>query len=209
MDNIPYPASCIRYPVSGIQPRTLYPVILPVPEQDRPLTGREKVKLLSGHARRALEMSAQKTGIILKELQKDKNGAPLPFNGNYWSLTHKTCYVGAVVAFNRIGIDIEKIRPCSEALFKKTADIREWNLADARSPALFFRYWTAKECVLKAACTGIRDLKKCRIVQLVDDRNLVITYQDKTWYIEHLFFDGHIASVVKNDLDVQWILSPN
>lgn len=189
-----------------IQNRTIHPVILAVPENDRQLSGREKVDNLSRHARRALEISAQKSGISLTELKKDENGAPLPFHGNYWSLTHKPRYVGAVVAKVRIGIDIEKIRPCSEALFKKTADRREWDLADASSSMIFFRYWTSKECVLKAAGTGMRDLKKCRIVQLSDDRHLVIDYQDTKWHIEHLFFDGHIASVVKNDFDIQWTI---
>ena len=189
-----------------IQNRTLYPVILAVPENDRQMSAREKVGNLSLHARRALEISAQKNGISLTDLKKDKNGAPLPFHGNYWSLTHKSRYVGAVVARVRIGIDLEEIRPCSEALFKKTADRREWDLAGTNSSMIFFRYWTSKECVLKAAGAGIRDLKKCRIVQLVDDRNLVIDYQDSKWHIEHLFFGSHIASVVKNDFDIQWTI---
>ncbi|MBU4101004.1 MAG: hypothetical protein KKH20_06460 [Proteobacteria bacterium] len=92
---------------------TIYPVILAVPEEIRQLTGKNRVLNLSKHARQALEISAQKSCIHLSDLLKDKNGAPLPFNGNYWSLTHKPDYVGGVVASTRIGIDIEKIRPCS------------------------------------------------------------------------------------------------
>jgi len=184
----------------------LYPVILAVPDKEQKLTGREKVANLSNHARRALEISAQKSCIELGDLTKNENGAPLPFGGNYWSLTHKPRYVGGVIAPTQIGIDIEKIRPCSEALFRKTANESEWGLSDADSFKLFFRYWTSKESVLKASGTGIRDLSKCRIVQIIDHNHLVTNYEDRKWLIEHFYFDGHIASVVKNDFDVEWTI---
>ncbi len=186
----------------------LYPVILAVPDKEQKLTGREKVANLSNHARRALEISAQKSCIELGDLTKNENGAPLPFDGNYWSLTHKPIYVGGVIAPTQIGIDIEKIRPCSKALFRKTANESEWGLSDADSFKLFFRYWTSKESVLKASATGIRDLSKCRIVQIIDHNHLVINYEDRKWLIEHFYFDGHIASVVKNDFDVEWTIEP-
>jgi len=186
----------------------LYPVILAVPDKEQKLTGREKVANLSNHARRALEISAQKSCIELGDLTKNENGAPLPFGGNYWSLTHKPRYVGGVIAPTQIGIDIEKIRPCSEALFSKTANESEWGLSDADSFKLFFRYWTSKESVLKASGTGIRDLSKCRIVQIIDHNHLVTNYEDRKWLIEHFYFDGHIASVVKNDFDVEWTIEP-
>jgi len=186
----------------------LYPVILAVPDKEQKLTGREKVANLSNHARRALEISAQKSCIELGDLTKSENGAPLPFGGNYWSLTHKPRYVGGVIAPTQIGIDIEKIRPCSKALFRKTANESEWGLSDADSFKLFFRYWTSKESVLKASGTGIRDLSKCRIAQIIDHNHLVINYEDRKWLIEHFYFDGHIASVVKNDFDVEWTIEP-
>jgi len=188
------------------QNRVVYPVILAVPDKDRRLTGREMVVNLSYHARRALEISARKSNVHLSDLLKDENGAPLPFDGNYWSLTHKPSYVGGVIASTRIGIDIEKIRPRSKGLFKKTAHDREWALSDTDPFELFYRYWTSKESVLKASGTGIRDLSKCRISRIIDDYNLIVDYYDKKWFIEHFLFDNHIASVVKNNLDVEWTL---
>ena len=188
------------------QNRVIYPVILAVPDKDRCLTGREMVVNLSYHARRALEISARKSSVDLSDLLKDENGAPLPFDGNYWSLTHKPSYVGGVIAPKRIGIDIEKIRPCSKGLFKKTAHDREWALSDTDPFELFYRYWTSKESVLKASGTGIRDLSKCRISRIIDDYNLIVDYDDKKWFIEHFLFDNHIASVVKNNCDVEWTL---
>ena len=188
------------------QNRVIYPVILAVPDKDRRLTGREMVVSLSNHARRALEISARKSSVLFSDLLKDENGAPLPFDGNYWSLTHKPTYVGGVIASTRIGIDIEKIRRCSKGLFRKTAHDREWALSDTDPFKLFYRYWTSKESVLKASGTGIRDLSKCRISRIMDDYNLIVDYDDKKWFIEHFLFDNHIASVVKNNLDVEWTL---
>ncbi len=185
---------------------TIYPVILAVPEKKRQLTGKDKVLSLSKHARQALAISAQKSCVHLSNLLKDKNGAPLPFNGNYWSLTHKSNYVGGVVASTRIGIDIEKIRQCSEALFSKTAGEKEWSLVNTDPVKLFFRYWTSKESVLKAVGAGLKDLSKCIITKIIDENNLFIAYKEKEWLVEHFYFDGHIASVTKNSFNIKWSL---
>jgi 4'-phosphopantetheinyl transferase len=196
----------IRNLKSEIRNLVIYPVILAVPEADQHLKVRERVENLSLHARKAVDISAEKSDVVVTNLLKDKHGAPLPFDGNYWSVTHKPAYVGGVIDSKRIGIDIEKIRSCSPALFKKTASDSEWNLSNEDAFKLFFRYWTAKESVLKASTAGIRDLSKCRVVNVMDANHLVIDYQDKAWIVEHFFFNGHIASVVKYDVDVEWTL---
>ena len=198
----------IQNPKPNIQSRVIYPVILAVPDKQQKLTGREKVAFLSRHARDALEISAQKSGVKLTRLIKGENGEPVPFDGNYWSLTHKTEYVGGVIASTKIGMDLEKIRPCSAALFRKTARDSEWSLSNADPTRLFFRYWTSKESVLKASGTGIRDLSKCRIVKIIDHNRLIVNYKNQEWIIEHHDFDGHIASVVKNNFNVKWTILP-
>jgi 4'-phosphopantetheinyl transferase len=191
----------------GAMPNHLiYPVILAVPDNMQQLAGREKVAFLSSHARKALGISATKSRIQLGDLNKNKNGVPLPFDGNYWSVTHKAGYVGGIVAPERIGIDLEKIRPMKASVYGKTADNSEWALSNFKSTPLFFRYWTAKESVLKAWGSGIRDLLKCRIKQIIDDEHLVVDYNEKHWLIEHFYFNGHIASVVKNHADTHWTL---
>ena len=182
----------------------IYPVILAVPDDKRNLSGKNRTLYLSRHARDALEISARKGRIHLSELLKDENGVPQPCGGNYWSLSHKPTYVAAVVAPERIGIDIEEIRTCSESLFRKIADRREWGLADTDKFKLFFRYWTAKEAVLKAVGTGLKDLSKCKIAHLIDENSLAIDYMNKRWLIEHLFFNGHIASINKGLYDIKW-----
>jgi 4'-phosphopantetheinyl transferase len=190
------------------QGQIIYPVILPVPGEVRELKPKYRVRFLSGHARKALEISAAKSGLPLGVLKKNENGTPLPFDGTFWSITHKTGYVGGVVARAPIGIDIEQIRPCSKNLFQKTAGEQEWALAETDRPGLatFFRYWTSKEAVLKASGTGIKDLLRCRIHRIIDDRHLETIYRQRLWRVEHFFFNAHIASVVQLDVPIAWTL---
>jgi 4'-phosphopantetheinyl transferase len=195
----------IRNPHSAFPNRIIYPVILAVPAAVKKLKPKERVEFLRGHARRAVEISAEKCRIPLGELVQDERNAPLPFNGNFWSITHKPQYVGAVVAPSPIGIDIERIDERPESLFQKTASVAEWGLAD-KTATTFFRYWTAKEAVLKAAGIGLKDLGKCRIIRILNDHHLDLEYGGKKWKVEHRFFNGHIASVIKNGFEIDWTI---
>ena len=203
------PAKKIRNPKSEIPNHTIYPVILPVPGEVADYKPGERVRFLSRHARLALKISAQKSKQRLGDLKQDENGAPLPCNGIYWSLTHKTHYVGGLAATSPIGIDIECIRDCSPGLFAKTAGDREWALTGEEKPSLatFFRYWTSKEALVKTSGIGLKDLLKCQVTRIIDDRHLNIRYSDREWFIEHFYFDRHIASVVQNEYQVEWILA--
>ncbi len=184
----------------------IYPVILPVPCENRQLSGRKQVEYLSRYARYALSLSAEKKQIRMDiaNLPKDAAGAPLPADGLCWSVTHKPEYVAGVVSCERIGLDIEKIRPVSECLFRKISDEHEANLTDDDRLMVFFRYWTSKEAVLKAAGTGLKALSRCKIMQISDEHHLIINFENREWLIEHCRFDGHIASVVKNTARVKW-----
>ena len=188
--------------------QTLYPVIMAVPATVKDLKPKDRVTFLSQHARRALALSAEKSRINLGELVQDERNAPLPFNGTFWSITHKTEYVGGVVAPAPIGIDIEKIFTRASSLFRKTASDAEWALAD-RSITTFFRYWTSKEAVIKAAGTGLKDLLKCRVIRVYDGNHLEIEYENQKWRITHTYFEDHIASIVQNDFNINWTILPN
>ena len=195
-------------PISSKTNHILHPVILAVPDTVNDLKPKERVTFLSRHARRALAISAEKSRIPLGELVQDERNAPLPFNGTFWSITHKPEYVGGVVAPSPIGMDIEKIYARVNSLYHKTASEAEWALAD-RSVNTFFRYWTSKEAVIKAAGTGLKDLLRCRVIRIYDDHHLEIEYETQKWRIAHTYFEEHIASIVQNDFKVNWTILPN
>lgn len=185
----------------------LFPVILPVAEAGNKLSGKEKVARLSNISREALRLSAEKSGVILGELLKDENDIPCPFNGNYWSLSHKPRCVAAVVSKEKVGIDIEEIKPRPDSIFGFVASDGEWKLANERSWNTFFRYWTAKEAALKAVGIGIGGLKACRVISVPDENHIALDYQSRLFRVEQLYYKNHIVSVLQGDNQIEWVIA--
>ncbi|MCL6584759.1 MAG: 4'-phosphopantetheinyl transferase superfamily protein [bacterium] len=188
----------------------LYPVILSVPyTAANQRSGREMVDLLRKTARQALALSAQRSGVTLLEpLAKDERGAPLPANGIYWSLSHKPRCVAAVVSEERVGIDVEEFLPRGQKyLFRYLATDEEWKLVSEPDWILFFRYWTAKEAATKATGAGLRDFMVCKVIDIPDEKHLVLNYDHKIWNIEHYWYQNHIISIVANQRSVVWTIA--
>ena len=109
---------------------TLFPVVMPVIEAKHKPSGKEKVDYLSWIAREALKVSAERSRVRLGGLLKDEKGVPCPVAGIYWSLSHKPKYVAAVVSKDKVGIDIEEMKPRAESLFARVASDEEWELKE-------------------------------------------------------------------------------
>jgi len=184
---------------------TLFPVVMPVTEVGHKPSGKEKVDHLSRSAREALKLSAEKSGVRLGELLKDEKGAPCPVAGNYWSLSHKPKYVAAVVSKDKVGIDIEEMKPRAESLFAHVASDEEWELKE-RSWDILFRYWTAKEAALKVIGIGISGLKTCRIISVPDENHIILDYKGQFFLVEQLRYQNHIVSVLKDDNQIEWVV---
>ncbi|MDA8134369.1 MAG: 4'-phosphopantetheinyl transferase superfamily protein [Desulfobacteraceae bacterium] len=183
----------------------LYPYISKVPGMVQALPGKERTAALSRLARECAAASALRSGLDIGAFETGESGVPLPFRGVFWSLSHKPDYVAGVVSTKGVGIDIEMIKPISEALFRKIVDETEALLFPGRDRGIiFFRVFTAKEAVLKKAGVGMRGLSKAKIHEVWDDRNLLIRYLDKKYQVEHFYFDGYLASVTKDNLDIEW-----
>jgi 4'-phosphopantetheinyl transferase len=184
---------------------TLFPVVMPVTEAECKPSGKEAVDHLSRIAREALGVSAQKSRVRLGELLKDENGMPCPVAGIHWSLSHKPKYVAAVVSTDKVGIDIEEMKPRAKSLFTRVASDEEWELKQ-KSWDILFRYWTAKETVLKVVGIGIGGLRICRIASVPDDNHITLDYKGHSFLIEQLRYKNHIVSVLKGDNKIDWII---
>jgi len=178
---------------------------MPVIEAGHKPSGKEKVDYLSQMAREALNVSAEKSRVRLGELFKDERGVPCPVDDIYWSLSHKSKYVAAVVSKDKVGIDIEEMRPRDELLFARVASDEEWELKE-RSWDTFFRYWTAKEAILKVIGIGISGLKTCRIISVPDENHIALDYKGHSFLVEQLRYKSHIVSVLKDDNEIDWII---
>lgn len=189
--------------MQGAMP-ALFPVILKVPDTIRAWRGRRHVMALSRLARSAARQSARRSGGVLGRLQKSSEGVPLPSNGWYWSVAHKPAYVAGVTGRRPLGIDIEPLRPRSRNLFSKIADQQEWQLGGEDEWHLFYRFWTAKEAVLKAVGVGMRGLSNCRVVSIDSTDTLTLAYQDTLWEIQQRILNGHLVAITTNGLTVHW-----
>ncbi|WP_142685283.1 4'-phosphopantetheinyl transferase family protein [Chitinophaga polysaccharea] len=106
------------------------------------------------------------------------NGAP-DFN-----ITHSATAVAfAVAEKGRVGIDIEKPQLLPMDDFRQQFSGEEWyNICqDPAPPAIFYRYWTKKEAVLKAAGTGLNDA-----LHLLNTTTDVVHYDQHTWQLHTL-----------------------
>jgi len=181
------------------------PVIFPIP--DTGVRGREKIKLMRDASREALRICAHLGGVNLGALKKDKNGAPRPFSGMHWSISHTSLFAAASLAKRPTGIDVEKIKPRSEGVINKVISSREMAHNTEDVTHFFFRVWTAKEAVLKAEGIGLAGLGKCRVTGVPDKFTMLMDYDGRAYRISQVFLDGHVASVVASaEEPVEWIV---
>ncbi len=186
--------------------RPLRPVILRVPADAADLSRPERVRRLSDLARQALRRSARLSGLCLGDLEKDPNGGPIPSGGVFWSLTHKPRYAAGVASRTPVGIDVETVRPVREGMYRKVAGAAEWALGQEDRLDAFFRFWTAKEAVLKTGGRGLADLSACRIVAAADAHRLSVSYRGRIWVVRQCRFDHHMAAVAGGEDGVDWSL---
>ncbi|MGD9249707.1 MAG: 4'-phosphopantetheinyl transferase superfamily protein [Desulfobacterales bacterium] len=197
-------------PESAIARRNiLNPVMLKVPPTVAHLPGRPKVAILSRLARVAVRISARLTGLAPVRCEKDDQGVPQPSNGIYWSVAHKPEWVAGVVAAAPVGIDIEKIRPQTDSLYRRIAGPQEWRLgAGLAKTHLFYRVWTAKEAVLKAEGLGLRGLARCRLTAIADQDRMRLRFDQHAWTIVHHDLPNHVAALTLVADCIRWQINP-
>ncbi len=160
---------------------------------------------LTRYARQSLRISGEHSGFYPEYLKKTKTGQPLPCGTIYWSITHKPECVAGLVSRSCVGIDIEKIKPVADFLFRRICNVREKGLFEQDDANLvFFRCFTAKEAVLKLLGIGLKGMDGARIIEAPDCLNTILTYGNDIYRVEHFIVDGNLASVVKGQSKVIW-----
>ncbi len=187
----------------------LFAVILPVPADAVNRYGRGRHRQLQTLARQAVHQAAARNGHPIERLDQEEGGRPLPWAGIHWSLSHKTRYVAGITAPAPVGIDLEWVRPMTAGMYARVGRSLDWDLLGERTPVSFFRLWTAKEAVIKAVGTGLRDLDRCILVEAGDDI-LVMALGETCWTVHQRAFDDHLAAVAAaGEYRVVWELPPS
>jgi 4'-phosphopantetheinyl transferase len=153
---------------------------------------------------KSLQTSGERSGFYPEKLIKGVKGQPLPYNDIFWSVSHKGDYAAGIVSKSAAGIDIEKIKDVSVPLFKRIVSKDEQNCFKKDDEHVFFRCFTAKEAVLKAVGVGLTGLSDVSIIKVIGSENVLLMYKNDEYKVEHIFFNDYIASVVKNDCNVNW-----
>ena len=122
-------------------------------------------------------------GLGLDAIELDRSEAGKPFVRKEWrgqsaitfnmSHAHGRMLI-AVSKGQEVGVDLERIRSdvevakLSKRYFAPSEQASIMELAQEQRAPRFFRYWVAKEAVLKAQGIGLRALSQCEIIMEVD-----------------------------------------
>jgi 4'-phosphopantetheinyl transferase len=168
-------------------------------QQNRVLTARAWLRERLAHKLGVEPLAvSRRTGAFGKpELAADP--APLRFN-----LSHTAAeVVAAFSAGDDVGIDLERYQP--EMVTRETAALflsadehaRVFALEGEERVEEFFRRWTLKEVVLKAAGTGLHaDPRALVLVPLVDDGRWHAEFAGRCWTVCELSFAPGLVGAV-------------
>lgn len=117
----------------------------------------------------------------------------------HFSISHSGEYAAAAVSNGEIGIDIELVKKRNYKLAKKicTADEYKWLSKDYE--AGFFRLWTLKESVLKAAGTGFSASPKNFSLMPYLMNGERINAGNMNLYAKSMYYGGYCISAVCED----------
>ena len=168
-------------------------------------------------------------GLLLRQICGVTDDCQLIYNENdkpylkssdtYFNISHSGDYVVLATANREVGVDVEKVIPCSdeaaaccsEAARCFTPQELEWiqheGFRGSRDEA-FYRLWTAKESVMKASGLGFSLSPETFCVLPLDSSAHYIA--GKSWFLNWLYYDGHvICCAVEGEInDKPWEIKP-
>jgi len=143
-----------------------------------------------------LSWGCKKIGISnVKKISVDQHKRPYLHSGLDFNISHSGKYVLCTISDSeRVGIDVEQIRPMDLGEFKDFFSAVEYKtITQASNPvAQFFLYWTLKEAAIKADGRGLTIPLSKVIIQ--ED---TVQIEGTRWYAQRLLLDpDHPAHVV-------------
>lgn len=127
--------------------------------EDMGLTEKRQREHMLG--RKLLQAGLQREyALFLPDLSMETGAYGKPFLPEYphihFNISHCSGIVICGIYDQRIGVDVERIRPYSEKLCRKVLSPEEQEAVQSSGmPELFFQYWTLKESYVKAAGSGL------------------------------------------------------
>lgn len=109
----------------------------------------------------------------------------------------------------KVGIDTELIKPINFDDYTDYFTATEWNnILNNEAPDIaFFKYWTRKEAILKAAGTGF--YTELKAIDVTADS---ILYEDRTYFLADTginpLYQSCIASSIKQKIILQQVIFP-
>ncbi|NLR57656.1 4'-phosphopantetheinyl transferase superfamily protein [Chitinophaga polysaccharea] len=150
-------------------------------------------KLLLLHALKGNHCNA-----TLNDIVYTKYGRPYIVNAPDFNISHSSEIVVCAINCNgRIGIDLERCTPISISDFRRQFSPAEWTNIEQSTPreALFYKYWTIKEAILKADGRGI--FTSLDTLDVTNGPAFLLDGQ--TWYITPIsHFEHYICHIATN-----------
>lgn len=164
---------------------------------------REEDRLLTLAASFLLKEALLKNGFCgysLCNLQHTSAGKPFfdgaPFD---FSISHtENCAALAFSVHQKVGIDIEKIKPVDFADFETVfpPEVRNSIKSSNAQTTTFYSYWTLLESAVKADGRGL-SLTSGRKMTITNNQVIIDGY---TWYTKHQHFDPSISCCIASNI---------
>lgn len=142
------------------------------------------------------------------EILTDDMGKPyLSGNPVYFNVSHSGDYLALAVSKHPVGIDLQKVRPVKEGMYRKVVQPEEESLIREAGNQDFIRLWTLKESFVKAEGKGLRiPMKSYYFIKEKEDYFVFWGGQKQSWTfnIEETLVEDYIVSVCGIEKEVSW-----
>lgn len=131
------------------------------------------------------------------EVWRTESGKPVcNIDGVFFSLSHSNELCAIAISDAPCGIDVEVIRPLKESVLNRfySAEEKAYVLASANKDEAFFKIWTRKEALLKAADLDIPKLRNLFV------KDATVAYNTDTFCLDTFCDNGYIISTCKKNL---------